>query len=190
MTTPAADKPDQANAANPGAIDLKPIRASYCEQFYHGRLDPCQQAIFNLIAAVEALRERVVELEGMLEKADKELFDTLVDYTKLVDSNRAAEARVVEMALLVKECASLLDRKHREGTWAGFNPDYTKELYDRLCAALDATLADALERARAVEDLAGAVARFCDESQEAGATEYNAMVEAYNKLGALGKEEE
>ena len=33
---------------------------------------------------------------------------------------------------IIKECARLLDNKHRDGTWAGFNLEYTGDLQRRL----------------------------------------------------------
>ncbi len=57
--------------ADPAAIDLEVIRARYCLPFYHGQPDPYQSAILSLIAAVEALRERVAELEAELARRPK-----------------------------------------------------------------------------------------------------------------------
>lgn len=66
------------------------------------------QEIDHFIERTEAAEARVVELKGMLEKADKELFDTLGDYTKLVDSNRAAAAGLVRQAV-IEEVATLIN---------------------------------------------------------------------------------
>ena len=83
------DKPDEATPADPAAIDLDVIRRRYCtgDSFQGGSI--CVGDISGLIAAVEALRARVAELEvftGHL-RASRD---------HAVQANEAAEARVVD----------------------------------------------------------------------------------------------
>ena len=95
MTTTPADKPDDASAVDPGAIDLDVYR--HHEAVMQSAADGDTKSyahlaagfIHNLIAEIVALRERVAELE------DK-IIDMLDGEVKLARRAVDAEARVVD----------------------------------------------------------------------------------------------
>lgn len=55
--------------------------------------------------------------------------------------------RVETLEPLLKECVQLLDAKNREGTWAGFNSEYIKELHKKLLFATKRTLEELIKEA-------------------------------------------
>ena len=167
--------------ADPAVIDLDVIRRRYCtgDSFQGGSI--CVGDISGLIAAVEALRARVAELEvftGHL-RASRD---------HAVQANEAAEAREVELAGALSE---LLDAH-----WPLVeDSDHEDPVCAKARKILAGTSAEVLERARA----RGAVlkaARFfmedgiAEDSPDLNRVAWQALDEALAKLDALGKEEE
>lgn len=157
-----------------GAIDLRKIKIKYPPP-----MEIPTEVGLDLIAAVEALQERVAELKKQPDAND---FESLRrNRNSWQDATEVAEA---SMAELTKALAFYRadDERSVEG-------GILESVFDRpATAVLTATSAQALERARAVGELTKAVSRFTDESQGAGTVEYLAMVNALAKLDALGKE--
>ncbi len=186
MNTPA-DKPDQASAVDPGAIDLEPIK----ENWQHKGFAP-RHTIMSLIAAVEALRERVAELEHGYDVWCKTA-------NQQADMRIAAEARVAALAGALEFYAD-----PNTYTAIGFlaDPpcgDFVDDFEvigdagrpgKRARTVLAATPAEALERARAVEE----ILRWAREMRGDGGAirpyAFEEMENAFDKLDALGKEGE
>ena len=189
--------------ANPSAIDLEPFRRRARHMWPPEGPEPLDD-ICDLIAAVEALRERVVDLEKLAEfLASNQCEAPHIDENGHMQCEyvEAAEARVVELAGALEPFAN-------EDAWAGW--DDRKGAY--LTAdfkglgkpwvwaqdALAATPEDALERARAVEEVITAVDATIDSGRrfrsDPGAHSL-ALANLCNVMGklaqldALGKEE-
>ncbi|KKK73410.1 hypothetical protein LCGC14_2894090, partial [marine sediment metagenome] len=113
MTTPA-DKPDQASAVEPGAIDFDDAAVSLEAvkiRRHVADIDGLRELIDILIAAVEALRERVAELEGEIEQAIKwQQF--------YMNKAEAAEAREVELAGWVQRAIDVLTDERIKNVFA------------------------------------------------------------------------
>ena len=183
MTTPA-DKPDDASAVEPGAIDFDDAAVSLEAvkiRRHVADIDGLRELIDILIAAVEALRERVAELEGEIEQAIKwQQF--------YMNKAEAAEARVVELAAAL---AHLLEFADSTGQGCAKQVENAR-------AVLAATPARAPERARAVEE----VRQFIDDFESQfvcwdmmSLREHDEAVQHFleraselTKLDALGKE--
>lgn len=108
MTTTPADKPDDASAVDPGAIDVPDIKARYEDARKSTENNPwnfsCDEALRTivmedhpaLIAAVEALRKRVAELETKADEWKTKAWKMQNKFMDAADSAEAAEARVVD----------------------------------------------------------------------------------------------
>ena len=126
-----------AVASYPAAVDLGNLYAKA------GWLNPVEK---RLVAAVEALRERVAELEtsstflGDMRKAQRQLVEAL----KRAD---ATEAHAVELTVAV-ETAQSFGCPVCQGDCSSANPPVTNCPMQQYSAALAATPAEALERAR------------------------------------------
>ena len=142
----AASHLPAAPKANPAEIDLEPIR----ETWQH-RSSDTQRVIMSLIAAVEALRARVGELEG-----DN---DAAIKWQQFyMDKAEASEARCVELAGALRDTGFEptfdADGGHEEFRCleCGCHHDTSETIqHDKDCrtgTALAATPAKALERAR------------------------------------------
>lgn len=169
MTTTPATKPDDASAVDSGAIDLEKIRALWATA--PKSMPQHDQA---LIAAVEALREREKQTLVMIA-------DMLNGEMKLSRRVEAAEARVVE---LVGALEGLLDAMvaHNEANERVMVDPHSTE---HARTVLAATPAKALERARAVENVAKEAKRYADDRSRGN----GALNIALAKLDALDKEE-
>ena len=175
MNTPA-DKPDQASAVDPGAIDLEPIK----ENWQHKGFAP-RYTIMSLVAAVEALREQIEELK--IEKQG--------GWECLLKRAEAAEARVVELAGALEEARLWFKR-----VCVAWEPPFWVS-----SGILAATPEDALARARVMKEVVSTLEQIAqfqrDKCENAGAeilfmlldNKVCAAVAALAKLDALGEEE-
>ena len=82
---------------DPAAIDLDVIRGRYCSDAPFSGGSICRGDISILIAAVEALQERVAELEKQHVQDMKDAFENGKDTKHAWDLKEVAEARVVEL---------------------------------------------------------------------------------------------
>ena len=97
-----ADKPDQASTVDPGEIDLEPIK----ENWQHKGFAP-RHTIMSLVAAVEALRERVTKLNGWLNEHESMLARSRRETNDSHRKLKAAEARMVELAEALERARAL-----------------------------------------------------------------------------------
>ena len=187
--------------ADPDAIDLEKHRARLhiaLRTDHPGWVAIPLKEIQDLIAAVEALRERVAELEGELRDVDFTLSwrsaledkPTRIDKIKYAISvarnAEAAEASVVAQAGALRDLThGLPDLLEKIG--------YSDEegLIDKALAALSATPAKALERARNMEAIMYKLAQVAGAFLATGfgnAEDRFVAKDALAKLDALDKE--
>ena len=62
----------------------------------------------------------------------KEDGSTGLDLSPGDPTSMEAYNKINDLQEIIEECARLLDNKHRDGTWAGFNLEYTQDLQKRL----------------------------------------------------------
>ena len=171
MTNPTSpdSRTDPVAMPDPAAIDL---------QYLHDAAelaDTIEQHDLWLeaLAAVEALRERVADLKGVL-STEEVLTDEYVSRAK------AAEARVVELAGALGKATEAF------GIAISLTP--TGRARNRLCdmniealSALTAQPTDALERARAVDDVVSTAQHYMANGGFSGGREFR---DALAKLDA------
>lgn len=186
MTTPA----------DPGAINLKVLKNRYetVPEIWmsrpHNFADICK-----LIAAIEALRERVAELEPY-EKSCLKVTDwctkhdrsDITSSTELIEAIEAAEARGVELAGALNDiargmCGNEVSLDQAPDKFGSAMWEWSQK---KARTTLAATPAQAMERARAVETVAKEAKRYRDDRSYGNGV----LNIALDKLDALGKEEE
>jgi len=182
----------EATPADPGAIDLEPIKRR------NNPLSDLSVDIVsledagNLIAAVEALRERVADLmeqNTTVRRRNGEYAQAMADANEKVE---AVEAREAALAGALRGLLGRLD-SHFGGPLR--NMDWKEQEYAR--NVLAATPADAMERARAVTALievadavidSGARLRSDPGTHELMLASLCSVMADLAKLDALGKE--
>ncbi len=142
----------------------------------------------ELAAAVETLRDDLADLEALRSEDHAAIRQTILE-------KEAAEARVVELAGAlerVRQCCLFEEDLGRTGVT--MEPHINEQLFDDICAALLATPAQAMEKARAVQKVAGYArhAQYCDlvynPPEERSLQCSCGLTAALAKLDALGKE--
>ena len=126
---------------NPTEIDLEPIR----ETWQH-RGSGTQRIVMALIAAVEALRERVSELEDTKEV----LIRTVNKFKTQAETAQAHAIELVGALEQVKQRCLFEEDLGAIGVTA--EPHIDEKLFSDICTALATLPAQALERHKALED--------------------------------------
>ncbi|MCH7605126.1 hypothetical protein IID24_04040 [Patescibacteria group bacterium] len=177
-------------STDPGAIDLELYKQRRTERYpdedgsYDGPIEDSDDDIDALIAAVEALRARVVELAEHLDKVVGVSADA-------VSRAEAAEARVVELTGALGDL--LKETKEALIGLFGDSPDdpfESQSIIKHATAILAATTAQAMERARAVEKVVQTAKKVVDTSLAwlNKVALGNELADALIALDALGKE--
>ncbi len=142
----------------PAAIDLEEARkrAAGMESMPSSCMSGDATGIRALIAAVEALRERVAELEAL--KLYVQHTDNMNDMVLLGLARDASEAHATEMAaainaLLKERTVNILEEAAREYPHGKEDVAEVLGVFDNVRTALASTPAAALERARARDDV-------------------------------------
>lgn len=192
------------------AIDLEAIRSRYCVNFYAGKLDPASKAVSDLIAAVEALRERVARLTGCksldcpecgeASKTDRAACEVCGAHLSLKNFNgiikqidadwrhstELAEAHATELAGALKFILAFYDpsQTHLDTeAWKCAEAGGRTAL-----AAFLANNSQALERAKAKDEIL-IIARSCIDRDYSGDPAIAALDVAFAKLDALDQED-